>query len=262
MPLLDAFTYFEQAVQWAGADGSTPVWSLIWVVLFASGIGAPLPEDIPLTLTGFLTFQSGFFGSHPNHMTFILGDFLYAFLYVTSAILIGDACCWWLGKKFGLPIRERVKLFKRLLTDKRLEKVQGWFQRFGGGTVFLGRQVAGVRFVTFFTAGTVRMPLLRFLFWDFLGALVSVPVWLTLGAIGSNYQDELKNWIANTSVGFLAAVVIGVVALIVYVRHRRKPKEADAALANISVTGVTSAAIAGSVTISETVTGDTKAGAR
>ena len=221
--------YFNSAVQWASEDGALEVWLIIWGVLFASGIGAPLPEDIPLTLTGFLTFQSGFFGGDSGLHAFSFPQFAFAFCYVTSAILVGDSCCWWLGKRYGLSIRERFKFFRKIVTDNRLERVRGWFDRFGGGTVFLGRQVAGVRFVTFFTAGTVRMPLSNFLIWDFLGSLVSVPIWLTLGALGSYYKSDLELWISNTSTTMLIVIGALIVAAIIYFKFiRKKAKPATA----------------------------------
>ena len=157
------------------------------------------------------------------------------------AILIGDTGAWYMGRKLGFGIRDRFKFMRRILTEKRMRKVQGWFDNYGNWTVFLGRQVAGVRFVTFFSAGTMRMSLVRFLLFDFLGCLVSIPIWLTLGALTSNYGRE---WLekASKSVGggmmIVAVVAIVIFVVVIKVRSaRRAKKDAEDIEAEIRLSG-------------------------
>jgi membrane protein DedA with SNARE-associated domain len=186
------------------------IWGVIITVLLLSGMGLPLPEDIPLTLAGFTTMKQA--GD-----SFVLANFVATFLVVVAPILLGDIVAYSLGRKYGLGLRERVHLLRRLITKPRLARVHRWFERYGAFTVFLGRQVAGVRFVTFFTAGSVRVPLPRFIFFDFLGSLISVPVWLSLGAFTSLYGEQwLRPAMRRAGSGFfLGAVLIFIVFLIV-----------------------------------------------
>lgn len=196
----------------------TTIWVSVLVVLFLSGVGLPLPEDIPLTITGFTTFKQC--GDR-----FSLPPFALAFALVTTAILSGDLVAYWMGKTFGFGIRNRFKFLRRALTDARIAKVQRWFDRYGSFTVFLGRQVAGVRFVTFFTAGTMRVPLWKFVLFDFLGCLVSVPVWMTLGALASRYGAP---WLHRAASWAGSGFVVGAIAvfllflLIIKLRDRRE----------------------------------------
>ena len=205
-------------------DNATVIWPLVLIVLFLTGIGLPTPEDIWLTLAGFSAYKQG--GDE-----FIWYYFVAVFFGCSVAILLGDTCAWYMGRKLGFGIRDRIKFMRRVLTEKRMRRVQGWFDNYGNWTVFLGRQVAGVRFVTFFSAGTMRMPLPRFLLFDFLGCLVSLPIWMTLGALASIYGRE---WLekASKSVGG-GLLVAGVVAIVVFliiikVRGARRAKK-DAA---------------------------------
>lgn len=198
---------------WNEANRTT-IWPVILCILALTGVGLPTPEDIWLTLAGFTTYkQSG--------DQFVFWHFVITFFACAIANLIGDSGAWWLGKTFGFGIRDRFRFMKRMLSDKRLKKVQGWFDNYGSFTVFLGRQVAGIRFVTFFTAGTMRMPLSRFLLFDFLGCLISIPVWLTLGALASIHGKE---WLQQASTtaggGFLAGGVLLLVVFLVVVKIR------------------------------------------
>ena len=203
------------------------IWALIALVLMAAGVGLPTPEDIWLMLGGFSTYkQSG--------DRFLWYAYAGAFALCTTAILLGDIGVWYMGKRWGFGIRNRFKFMQRLLSEKRMRKVQGWFDNYGSWTVFLGRQVAGVRFVTFFTAGTMRMPLPRFLFFDFIGCLVSVPIWLTIGGLAAVYgQPWMEQASGVVSGGFLAAVAAAVVIMVIVIKVRaaRRAKADEAVVA-------------------------------
>lgn len=186
----------------------------IVVVLFISGLGVPLPEDIPLSAAGFTTFkQSG--------DVFVWWRYLVTFCMVVVPILLGDVCAWGMGRRYGLPLRDKIKFLRRALNDQRVARVQRWFQHYGGAAVFLGRQMAGVRFVTFFMAGVMKVSLPRFLFWDFMGCVVSVPIWLTLGTLAAVYG---RQWLhtATRTVGstFMIVVLVAIAALVLITKLR------------------------------------------
>jgi membrane protein DedA with SNARE-associated domain len=204
-------------------EHATTIWPAIMIILAMTGIGLPTPEDIWLTLAGFSAYKQG--GDQ-----FVWYYFIGAFLACSTANLIGDSGAWMLGRRFGFGIRDRFKFMRTLLTEKRMRRVQGWFDNYGNWTVFLGRQVAGVRFVTFFSAGTMRMPLPKFLLFDFLGCLISIPVWLTLGALAAIYGREWLNT-ASRNVGgglLLGGIVAVIIFILVVKRSARKRAARDA----------------------------------
>ncbi|HKQ67758.1 MAG TPA: DedA family protein [Polyangiaceae bacterium] len=199
------------------------IFAAIMGLLFLSGVGLPLPEDIPLTLAGFTTIKQA-----DGH--FVLGRFLATFAMVVIPILLGDLIAYGLGRRFGLDLRERIGIVRRTLTAARLARVQAWFDRYGAFAVFLGRQVAGVRFVTFFTAGSMRLSVPKFLAFDLLGCVVSVPVWLTLGALASRYGEL---WLhasmrrASFMVLVVAVLLIVVLAVVTKLRSGRAAAAAN-----------------------------------
>lgn len=197
------------------------IWASIVVLLFLSGFGLPFPEDIPLTLSGFTTYKQA--GDE-----FVVWHYVVTFMTVVVPIILGDLVAYALGRRFGWALR-RIRFVARLVTDARMARVQRWYHEYGSFTVFLGRQVAGVRFVTFYTAGTMRMSVAKFVFWDFMGCLVSVPIWLALGTLAARYGRE---WLdaASTEVGrwFTLAVIVAVAGLVLWVRIRRKKKRGAA----------------------------------
>jgi membrane protein DedA with SNARE-associated domain len=198
------------------------IFATIVTLLFLSGIGLPLPEDIPLTIAGFTTIKQA-------HDQFVFAHYLTTFATVVVPILLGDLVAYALGRRYGLGLTERIGALRRVLSAARVARVQRWFDRYGGFAVFLGRQVAGVRFVTFFTAGSMRMPIPRFLGFDFLGCVVSVPIWLTLGTFASRYGEAwLHAAMSRASHTILLVVVLLVAALVVITKLRSGRAEPEA----------------------------------
>lgn len=199
-------------------EHATTIWPMIMLVLALTGVGLPTPEDIWLTLAGFSAYKQG-----GDEFTWYL--FVFAFFVCATANLIGDTGAWFLGRRFGFGIRDRIKIMRKLLTEKRMRRVQGWFDNYGSWTVFLGRQVAGVRFVTFFSAGTMRMPLPKFLLFDFLGCFLSIPLWLAIGALAAVYGREWLEGASRTAGGgILLGGVVAVIIFIVIVKLRARSR--------------------------------------
>lgn len=195
--------------------------ALILLLLLLAGVGLPLPEDVPLTLMGFTVAQQ-------THGHFAPGHYLVAFALVLVPILSGDLVAYTLGRRFGLGLGHRIVFFRRVLTPPRLARVHDWFSRYGSFAVFLGRQVAGVRFVTFFTAGAMRMPLPTFIAFDLLGCTVSVPIWFTLGTLASRYGEGWLHGALNTASHTILVVVsmlLGLLLLTSWHRKRRRERK-------------------------------------
>lgn len=207
-------------------EHAVAIWAIILGVLIMTGIGLPTPEDIWLTLAGFSAYKQA--GDQ-----FVWYYFIAVFFACTVANLIGDSGAWFLGRRFGFSIRDRFKFLRSLLNDKRMRRVQGWFDNYGNWSVFFGRQLAGVRFATFFTAGAMRVPLPKFLLFDFLGCFVSIPVWLTLGALASIHGKEWLGKASRSAGGgiLLAALVaLAVFLIVIRVRASRRAKRDQEAL--------------------------------
>jgi membrane protein DedA with SNARE-associated domain len=200
------------------SEHRVPIFIVIAVLLFLSGVGLPLPEDIPLTVAGFTTFEQA-------NEQFSLGHYVTTFVMVVIPILLGDLIAYWLGHRFGLRLTERIGFIHRAVSPARLARAQAWFDRFGAFAVFVGRQVAGVRFVTFFTAGTMRVPLATFVGFDFLGCAVSVPVWLTLGTLASRYGETwLRAAMSRASHTILLVTLVLVLVLVLVTKLRNGEK--------------------------------------
>jgi membrane protein DedA with SNARE-associated domain len=134
----------------------------IFLVLFVAGLGAPIPEEIPIVAAGVLASQ-GVIRWWGGIIVCIVG------------VLSGDSALYWIGHHWGEHILEW-RITRLVLTREREERMKGAYHRHGLKIVFLARFVAGFRAAAYLTAGVVRIPFGRFLFVDGVAALFGVPI--------------------------------------------------------------------------------------
>lgn len=149
-------------------DGLT-IYGIGFSVLLLCGLGLPVPEDITLLLMGYMTYQSMPDGAPRPH-----ADVWLAVLIGLLGVMIGDGFMFTLGRRFGTRLVDRWP-FRSILGGGRLENATSFLQRNGAKVLFSARFMPGLRSVVFFTSGTLGIPLGRFLIFDGLAALLSVP---------------------------------------------------------------------------------------
>jgi membrane protein DedA with SNARE-associated domain len=188
-------------------------YGIVFAVLLLCGLGAPLPEDISLILGGYLVHD----GKAQLWLMMIVG-----FL----GILFGDSIIFFAGRRIGSQIGNKpAGVFARIVTPEKRARVEGLFHRHGEKIVMLARFMPGVRAVTFFTAGSVRMKYRRFVLFDGLAALVSAPLFVFLGY---KFGGELEQLIDNVRKGQtrvvvgLAAVIVSYLAYLIWKNRRDK----------------------------------------
>ena len=146
----------------------------VFLVLFAAGIGVPIPEELPVLTSGVL--------AHEGVVRWWL-----ALPVCLLGVLAGDVTLYWVGRHWG----ERVlawRVVRRVLSREREEALKAAYRRHGVKIVFTARHVMGLRAAAFLTAGIVQIPFGRFLAVDTAAALVGVP--LSFG-IAFFFTDQL-----------------------------------------------------------------------
>lgn len=175
-------------------------------ILVACGLGLPLPEDIPLIAAGFLIWK----GILNWPLTLVVTLF---------GVLAGDTLLYLLGKTLGgaLLNNEGVQGF---IKPEKVHRGRAYFRRFGDKIVFFARFVAGFRAAVYFTAGAIKMPYSRFIIYDFVAALISVPIWIGIGQyLGNKWGTEIEQILASME-GFKRSLSIGLAIVVTIVIGR------------------------------------------
>lgn len=201
-------------------DGAT-IYAIGFCVLLLCGFGLPVPEDITLLLMGYMTYHPMPDGALRPH-----ADVFAAVAIGLAGVMIGDACMFTLGRKLGVRLVDRWP-FKSLLGGGRLETAAGFLERNGAKVLFSARFMPGLRSVVFFTSGTLGISLGRFLIYDGLAALLSVPALVVSSWYWGEQFDQVIEK-ARTAENGLLIVILAVAAFwgLKTLWKRRKAKAA------------------------------------
>jgi membrane protein DedA with SNARE-associated domain len=141
---------------------------------------------------------------------------------IVAAGVLGNLVGSWIAYAVGyygrLDLLEKNKLIH--VSPKHLEWADDWFERYGTATVFFSRMLPIIRTFISLPAGVAKMPFWRFSAFTLLG---SIPWVLALAIVGEKVGDNWEQW--RHKLGYLdylvlAAIVIGIVYLIVKRRRR------------------------------------------
>jgi membrane protein DedA with SNARE-associated domain len=209
---------------WLSLNAMDPVvaLSIVFVLLFLAGCGLPMPEDIPLTFSGILL------GLPRTQETFggLWGAVAVVGILCYSSIILGDLVAYWLGKRYGRTI-SKYPPFRWAMPVHRIERLDRWFAKFGSWTVFFGRMVAGIRFVTFAMAGMTKMPLRKFILMDSVAALITVPAWIILGYVVGTHFEQIIEWMSTVSTTTWIILATALALFFLYKLLRRKRKKTE-----------------------------------
>jgi membrane protein DedA with SNARE-associated domain len=181
----------------------------VFFILFLCGLGLPIPEEITLLAGGFLV-HLGIVRFYPALAVGLIG------------ILMGDLAIYSIGRRWGQGIITH-RHMRKIFSEKRLERARQFFRDHGNKTIFIARFISGFRVAAFLAAGTMGMRPSQFLFLDFLGALIVVPLLLLAGY----YFSANIEWLGEvfTRIDFLlkmGAVLGGLAGLGYYLWRRKK----------------------------------------
>jgi membrane protein DedA with SNARE-associated domain len=175
IPFLLAFT-FTTVQNWITTRGFFGGVAVTFLLLFACGLGLPVPEDIPLIIAGaFLCTDAK--------------SWIITGVAAWCGIIGGDICLYMMGRRYGMEIT-RVPFVGKHVTRERLERVGKMFEKYGVGVVGIGRLFAGIRGAMVVCAGTIRFNFVKFVIADGIAAIVSGGLFMLLGHwIGEQLND-------------------------------------------------------------------------
>jgi len=183
------------------------VYLIVGLVVGVESLGVPLPGEIVLVSAALLA----------SHHELAVNPVLIGAAAITGAI-VGDSIGYLIGRRFGLPLFERLgRRFPKHFGPRHVALAESFFTRWGMWAVFFGRFVALLRIFAGPLAGALKMPYPRFLVANVSGAIA----WAG-GTTAAVYYLGIvaEQWLSRFSwIGLALAVVIGLAVTLV-VRRR------------------------------------------
>lgn len=197
----------EHLLELLGRLGS---WSYLIIFVAATlessaFIGLFVPGDSVAVIAGALVWEE-------------ILDLPETIVVAAAGAILGDSIGYELGRHLGRPwlLRHGRRLG---LHQERLQHLDELFERHGGKTVLFGRFVAFFRALIPFVAGSSRMPYLRFLAFNVIGAVLWAVGFVSLGYFLGASWHIAERWIGRA--GVIAAATF-VVLVVVWLRRRTR----------------------------------------
>ncbi|MFZ1887857.1 MAG: DedA family protein [Candidatus Binataceae bacterium] len=171
----------------------------LFVVLMLCGLGLPLPEDVALLAGGFLVHRG------VTHYPMTLAVSL-------VGVVAGDNSLFFLGRRFGTGL---VRYFgiNRPGTKVQLDRIRDFMERHGHRAIFYARFLAGLRALVYLSAGSFGVTPARFFFYDLMGAVISVPIVVSIGYLFGGQLEMVIHYVG----GFERVIwVVVVLSLAIY----------------------------------------------
>lgn len=212
--LIDLFLHLDTHLSEIIGQYGAWTYALLFVVIFM---------ETGLVVTPFLPGDSLLFAAG----TFAALDALNVYLLIGllfAAAVLGDTVNYWIGHRIGRRAYSgEVKWIKK----EYMDRTHAFFEKHGGKTIFLARFVPIIRTFAPFVAGVSRMSYGYFISYNFIGALVWVPLFAFAGYFFGNIPFVKHNFslviIAIILISFIPAVYEGLKA-----RQESKQKLAKA----------------------------------
>jgi membrane protein DedA with SNARE-associated domain len=171
------------------------------VVLILCGMGLPIPEDVALLAGGFLVHR----GVIQYPMTLLVA---------LVGVVAGDNSLFFLGRRYGTGLVTYLGI-GRPRSQRQIDRLKEFMQRHGHRAILYARFVAGLRALVYLTAGSLGVSPLRFFLYDLAGAVISVPIVVTLGYLFGNELEAVLRYIGGVEklVWVVVALSLGVIAM-------------------------------------------------
>lgn len=142
-------------------------------------------------------------------------DPLVLFGLLTGAAIVGDTVNYWVGHYLGPRVFSKEGV--RFLNKRYLERTRIFYEKHGGKTIILARFVPIVRTFAPFVAGIGAMNYARFLFYNVVGAIA----WVALFVFGGFFFGNLPFVERNFTYVVIGIIIVSILPMMIeFLRHR------------------------------------------
>jgi undecaprenyl-diphosphatase len=159
---------------------------VVFFGVMLESVGIPVPGETILIVAGVMVYQ----GTLKPADTLVLG---------ISGTILGNQIGYWAGRGGGRLFALRWGYYVGI-TPQRLARVEGFFTRHGGKSVFLARFVPWLRAFGALVAGISHMNRRIFLFYNVLAGAVWATASVMVGYLFGESLDLLETWVGLVSV--------------------------------------------------------------
>jgi membrane protein DedA with SNARE-associated domain len=160
-----------------------------------------------ITILGAFLASLGFFNVFIILVLSISGD------------IAGDIILYAIGYYGGARILEKAERFLKIKPHV-IEKIKEYFKKYGKKTIFYVKSTTGLCWITFITAGSIKMHFKDFLTASFLGGIVWSAFLVISGYFFGYAFEKINEYIKSASIIIFLSAVSFYALLILYKRYQ------------------------------------------
>jgi len=181
---------------------------VLLIALMFELLALPLPGEALMTYCGYLIYE--------QKMNWGI-SIIFAFI----GISIGITASYFIGKTLGISFFEKYGHIIHM-DKKRLDRASLWFQKYGNKLLIIAYFIPGVRHITGYFSGIMKISYKKFAVNAYFGAFLWSATFISLGKVlGVNwdkYHDLMKKYLLIGSI--IIAVLI--LLLLIYKNYKQK----------------------------------------
>ncbi len=135
--------------------------------------------------------------------------------------IIGDAILYGLGYKFGMGFVRRAGKYVGI-TEKLVGRMEKYFEKHGGKTIFIVKSTTGLCWATFTAAGIVKMDFKKFLKNSFYGGIVWSGFLVAMGYFYGYLWREIHNYIDQIGWVIFSVAIASIIIITLYKNKKAK----------------------------------------
>lgn len=175
----------------------------VFITIGVEGFGVPAPGQT-LLMAGAATAAT--------KTDFSIGWLLLA---AFLAAILGSSLGYWMGRRGGWALLRRFRI-----DESRLQRIEQYFSRYGGGLIVASRFFDGLRQLNSIAAGILKMPWWTFTAYNVLGAALWVGCWGWGIYILDEYWYAILSVIRQINPWVATLTLLGTALLLAYAGYR------------------------------------------
>lgn len=142
-------------------------------------------------------------------------------LFSIAGDMIGDVLLYGAGFKWGLKFVDSAGKYMGI-TRNLVEKMEKYFAKHGGKTIFAVKSTTGLCWTTFVAAGIVKMDFKKFVKYSFLGGIVWSGFLVAMGYFYGYLWRQIKHYISWIGWIIFCVAAISFVIITLYKKKQAK----------------------------------------
>lgn len=199
---------------WIVALGPIWVYSPLFLIVFVeTGL-----VFFPFLPGDSLLFAAGVFTADGGGLNVVI-----TLLVFYAAAILGNTSNYWIARFFGSRIIDSGKV--KALTPERMQKLDEYFEKYGGLTIIITRFMPFFRTFAPFIAGTGHMNFARFTFFNVIGGVSWVTLFVLVGHFFGGIpfvQEHFETIILGIVAVSVAPAVVGAIKTALSARKSKK----------------------------------------